>query len=70
MIYIRQLGAAPDDIEKAFDVALFETHVLTLAFEALRECRSSGARRTHHNDATTQWSYLVELVFSICLRRE
>ena len=37
MIYIRHLGAAPDDIEKEFDAALIRTHALTLATEALRE---------------------------------
>jgi PAS domain S-box-containing protein len=37
MIYIRQLGAAPDDIEK-LDVAHFE-RTPALAFEALREAR-------------------------------
>jgi hypothetical protein len=39
MIYIRHLGAAPDDIEQDFDVALIRTHALTLASEALREAQ-------------------------------
>jgi hypothetical protein len=37
MIYIRHLGAAPDETEKDFDAALIRTHALTLASEALRE---------------------------------
>jgi len=39
MIYIRHLGAAPDDIEKDFDAALIRTHALTLASETLREAQ-------------------------------
>jgi hypothetical protein len=39
MIYIRHLGAAPDDTEKDFDVALIRTHALKLASEALREAQ-------------------------------
>ena len=73
MIDTGHLGAAPDDTKKDFDAALIRTHALTLASEAFaRGTGRSGARRTHHNDTTAhdQWSYLVELVFSICLRRE
>ncbi len=68
MIYIRHLGAAPGDIEKDFDAALIRTHAPTLASEALREAQVDLA----HVDTTAhgQWSYLVEPVFSICLRRE
>ena len=69
MIYIRHLGAAPGDIEKDFDAALIRTHALKLASEeALREAQVDLA----HVDTTAhgQWSYLVEPVFSICLRRE
>src|ERR1700730_11200791 len=39
MIGIRHLDAAPDDIEKDFDVALIRTHALTLTSEALREAQ-------------------------------
>ena len=73
MIDIRYLGAAPYGTEKDFDAALIRTQALTLASEAFaRGAGRSGARRTHHNDTTAhgQWSYLVELVFSICFRRE
>jgi len=66
MIYIRHLGAAPDDIEKDFDAALIRTHALTLASETLREAQVDLAHvEPHHNDTTAhgQWSYLVELVF-------
>jgi hypothetical protein len=37
MIYIRHLGAVPDDTKKDFDAARIRTHVLTLATEALRD---------------------------------
>jgi C4-dicarboxylate-specific signal transduction histidine kinase len=39
MIYIRNLGAAPDDTKKDFDAALIRTYALTLANEALREAQ-------------------------------
>jgi C4-dicarboxylate-specific signal transduction histidine kinase len=39
MIYIRHLGAAPEDTKKDFAAALIRTHVLTLATEALHEAQ-------------------------------
>jgi C4-dicarboxylate-specific signal transduction histidine kinase len=39
MIYIRHLGAAPDDTKRDFDAALIPTHALMLATEALREAQ-------------------------------
>jgi len=39
MIYIRHLGAAPDDTKKDFDAALVRTYTLTLATEALHEAQ-------------------------------
>jgi C4-dicarboxylate-specific signal transduction histidine kinase len=39
MIYIRHLGAAPDDTKKDFDAALVRTYALTLATEALHEAQ-------------------------------
>jgi len=61
MIYIRHLGAAPDDIEKDFDAALIRTHALTLASETLREAqvdlahveRSQTIRRLTASGATS-----------------
>jgi hypothetical protein len=37
MIYIRHLGAVPDDTKKDFDAARIRTHALTLATEVLRD---------------------------------
>jgi hypothetical protein len=37
MIYIRHLGAVPDDTTKDFDAARIRTHALTLATEALHD---------------------------------
>jgi C4-dicarboxylate-specific signal transduction histidine kinase len=39
MIYIRHLGATPEDTKKDFAAALIRTHVLTLATEALHEAQ-------------------------------
>jgi C4-dicarboxylate-specific signal transduction histidine kinase len=39
MIYIRHLGAAPEDTKKDFAAALIRTHALTLATEALHEAQ-------------------------------
>jgi C4-dicarboxylate-specific signal transduction histidine kinase len=40
MIYIRHLGAAPEDIKKKdFDAALIRTNALTLATDGLREAQ-------------------------------
>ena len=39
MIYIRNLGAAPEDTKKDFAAALIRTHALTLATEALHEAQ-------------------------------
>jgi C4-dicarboxylate-specific signal transduction histidine kinase len=39
MIYIRHLGAAPDDTNKDFDAALVRRYALTLATEALHEAQ-------------------------------
>jgi C4-dicarboxylate-specific signal transduction histidine kinase len=39
MIYIRRLGAAPEDTKKDFAAALIRTHALTLATEALHEAQ-------------------------------
>jgi hypothetical protein len=55
MIYIRHLGAAPDDIEKHFDVVLIRTHALTPASEALREAQVDLA---HVERITTRYDGL------------
>src|SRR5258708_7819663 len=39
MIYIRHLGAAPEDTQKDFAAALIRTHALTLATAALHEAQ-------------------------------
>jgi C4-dicarboxylate-specific signal transduction histidine kinase len=39
MIYIRHLGAAPEDTKEDFAAALIRTHALTLATEALHEAQ-------------------------------
>jgi C4-dicarboxylate-specific signal transduction histidine kinase len=39
MIYIRHLGAAPEDTKKDFAAALIQTHTLTLATEVLHEAQ-------------------------------
>src|ERR1700722_9255916 len=39
MIYIRRLGAAPEDTKKDFAAALIRTHALALATEALHEAQ-------------------------------
>ena len=39
MIYIRHLGAAPEDTKKDFAAALIRTHALTLATEVLHEAQ-------------------------------
>ena len=39
MIYIRHVGATPEDTKKDFDDALIRTYALTLATEALREAQ-------------------------------
>jgi C4-dicarboxylate-specific signal transduction histidine kinase len=44
MIYIRHLGAAPEDTKKDFAAALIRTHALTLATEALHEAQVDLAR--------------------------
>ena len=71
MIDTGHASAAPDDTEKDFDVGLIRTHALTVASEALAQVDLAHVR-THRKDTTArgQGSYLVELFFSICLRRE
>src|ERR1700719_3217312 len=44
MIYIRNLGATPEDTKEDFAAALIRTHALTLATEALHEAQVDLAR--------------------------